>query len=745
MQLHTENNKLVTNLQSGARVFTIHASVKAFKLLSSNLYKYKVAAIIRELSCNALDSHIDAGNADPFIVHLPSELEPYFAVEDFGTGMTPDEIRDLYTGYFSSSKTERNDQIGALGLGSKSPFAYTDMFTIDSVKDGLKSTYSAFLDAEGMPTYMAVNAEATTQHSGVRITFPVPESDFSEFVREAATIFWAFNPEQRPLITGAVKRYGDWIKDFPKSTSSYEGNGWKIYKSYPSCVDNKYGYRNGAMVRMGNILYPIVSLASDPNFADVEAYVRNPLIIDMPLGACDINPGREELSYDKLTKDNIHQRLVSIHNELEKQASVTINSQETAWLAAKEAKKYFSGILKDRDDAKIQFTYKGKEYLYGQALSADENNLKVVYTSSRRGTYTIQVPTTQTLTKINMNLGGDYLIVLAGDKSLNSRYVRGRVKAYCEKNNMNETTIFLVRGISDASRAALAGVPVVPFNELPKLEYQQKTKSAGGIVVKYTDSTEMNIADVKGSKNIYVVDYKYSHALNGGFAEKDANLLSKKDRNLTRAMSYINEVDPSFKNDVYIVSSKTFSSLKLDSSKSWVSFEEAIKERIVPIYLAKVPIMESLIGERELLRFYGSLLETAANFSTADFAKDSPFRKAMNDLVGIRDRIKVSTPDFDSANKTMNHVAEALSRLHLSWLIPAKATGSGVVDTLKVYENYPLLAEFFSMDNSTYSLTRYTFHVALGVERTEVAADRPLQIYSIINYIKMVDKSNEII
>ena len=114
MQLHTENNVLQTNLKTQAHVFQIHASAKAFKILSSNLYRYKVAAVIRELSCNALDSHVDAGNKDPFIIHLPTQIEPFFAIEDFGTGMTPDQIGELYTGYFASSKTDRNDQIAIL-------------------------------------------------------------------------------------------------------------------------------------------------------------------------------------------------------------------------------------------------------------------------------------------------------------------------------------------------------------------------------------------------------------------------------------------------------------------------------------------------------------------------------------------------------------------------------------------------------------------------------------------------------
>ena len=120
--------------------FKIKNSRKAFQILSSGLYSNKIKAIIRELSTNALDSHRAAGTVDtPFEVHLPTILEPYFSVRDYGTGLTDQEIESIYTTYFESTKTNSNEYIGALGLGSKSPFSYTDNFTVTSVKNGSKS------------------------------------------------------------------------------------------------------------------------------------------------------------------------------------------------------------------------------------------------------------------------------------------------------------------------------------------------------------------------------------------------------------------------------------------------------------------------------------------------------------------------------------------------------------------------------------------------------------------------------
>ena len=133
MQLHSNENFVKTNISSAPKNFTINASSKAFKILSSGLYQNKIRAIVRELSTNALDAHIEAKNSDPFVVHLPTSFEPFFSIQDFGTGLSEEDVLNLYTSYFSSTKTSSDDYIGALGLGSKSPFSYVDSFTIQSI------------------------------------------------------------------------------------------------------------------------------------------------------------------------------------------------------------------------------------------------------------------------------------------------------------------------------------------------------------------------------------------------------------------------------------------------------------------------------------------------------------------------------------------------------------------------------------------------------------------------------------
>src|SRR6478735_3518823 len=87
MKDHVITDNVITNMPSSGRNFTIKASRKSFQVLSSGLYEDKIKAIIREISCNAIDAHVAGGQTEKrFQVHLPTNFEPWFSVKDFGIG-----------------------------------------------------------------------------------------------------------------------------------------------------------------------------------------------------------------------------------------------------------------------------------------------------------------------------------------------------------------------------------------------------------------------------------------------------------------------------------------------------------------------------------------------------------------------------------------------------------------------------------------------------------------------------------
>src|SRR5208282_3082230 len=99
-------------------------------------------------SCNAWDAHVMAGKGDlSFEIHLPTDFEPVFRITDYGTGLSHEDVMNLYCTYFATNKNDSNDVVGAMGLGSESPFCYTQSqddsqgFTVVSRFQGVKRIY----------------------------------------------------------------------------------------------------------------------------------------------------------------------------------------------------------------------------------------------------------------------------------------------------------------------------------------------------------------------------------------------------------------------------------------------------------------------------------------------------------------------------------------------------------------------------------------------------------------------------
>ena len=145
-----------------------------FNVLRNQLYSDKILAVIREYSANALDAHAEVGKLDaPIEITLPTKLNLNFEVRDFGRGLTETEIGEIYAMYGESTKRGTNEQIGQLGLGSKSGFAYGDNFVITSWVKGKKTVYNAFLDPSKIGRIAKMEQSDSDEPHGIKITVPV--------------------------------------------------------------------------------------------------------------------------------------------------------------------------------------------------------------------------------------------------------------------------------------------------------------------------------------------------------------------------------------------------------------------------------------------------------------------------------------------------------------------------------------------------------------------------------------------
>lgn len=348
-------NEAIVSNTGRTREFRINASAKAFKILSDGLYSNKIRAVIRELSCNAYDSHVAAGYPErKFEVHLPTLLEPWFAVRDFGVGLTDDEMYEVYTIYFESTKTTSNDYVGALGLGSKSPFSFTENFTVTTVKDGIKGIYTAFINQEGKPDLAPMLIEKTDEANGVEVKFAVENQyQFSQFHQEAAFVFSYFdNP---PEITGGTR--------FEVAKRSYYDRDIVPGIHY-------MGEARSSVAVMGNIAYPISIPDTIAKNESLFALLGCGLEIHFPIGALEFQPSREQLGYDARTVEAIRARLEELNAALTVRLARDADLYENLWdrvmfLQAKRDQRLWSNAVtayvKARD---IPFVLRSR---YGEA------------------------------------------------------------------------------------------------------------------------------------------------------------------------------------------------------------------------------------------------------------------------------------------------------------------------------------------------------------------------------------------
>ena len=301
MKLHTIETPVESSGNLQISSFSIAASAKAFKILSSNLYSNKVRAVIRELSCNAYDSHVAAGCPEkPFDIHLPTALNEQFIVRDYGVGLSHDDIMGLYTTYFASTKSDSNDYIGALGLGSKSPFAYTDTFGVTSFFNGVSRTYSVFIK-DGEPSITIVHECQTDQPNGLEVAVPVAAEDIKEFRNESRYVFSVF--KTKPNMRGTPVA-------IPEIKVCEDFQSWFLGKS------DVYTSESSAFAIMGNVIYPIKPQYLD-DYPKYQAKLREQLIfVVFALGELDITPSREELSYDDQTVENIKRKFTDVSDKI---------------------------------------------------------------------------------------------------------------------------------------------------------------------------------------------------------------------------------------------------------------------------------------------------------------------------------------------------------------------------------------------------------------------------------------------
>ena len=316
MKLNTNTNTIerIGNVTEEAQ-FRMKTSQKAFQILS-DLYSDKPLAIVRELGCNAADSMTAAAKANqPFHIHLPNSLEPWLTIQDFGTGISHNDIYDIYTVYFASTNTNSNSQIGCLGLGSKSPFCYTDNFSVTSIVNGEKRIYNAYFNESGTPAIALMSVDITNEKNGVAIQIPVKSGDFNDFIEAVKKAFRFF--DVKPTITGGKI-------EWDASNPMFQADDWAFYDRMAD------RYHGESFAIMGGVTYPIDPYkVDDDGNNEYRQMLRNGLVLKFAMGELDFTPARDALSYTPMTIKAINNKLLKVTKELPIKIIEMIDTKDT--------------------------------------------------------------------------------------------------------------------------------------------------------------------------------------------------------------------------------------------------------------------------------------------------------------------------------------------------------------------------------------------------------------------------------
>lgn len=293
--------------------FRINSSLAAFETLSTRLYANPVLAVIRELSTNAHDSHIESHIDRPFRLHLPTREEMYFDIRDYGKGLSEEFVYNIYTTFFMSTKSEDDGQTGYFGLGSKTPFALVDSYKVTSYNGGMKKVYEMAKESTG-PVVRKLSEEPCGDETGLEVYFDIYNDDLCyDFHKEATEFFKgttfmpAWNIEMDMASYAKEKEF--YIRESVElgSVSSY---------SY---------YRRRISVNVAGVRFDV----DDAHESELDSFLIQTDVKRVNILAkknnVTITPSREELHYDQKTKDFLKQEVKRVVLDFYRKAKESVD------------------------------------------------------------------------------------------------------------------------------------------------------------------------------------------------------------------------------------------------------------------------------------------------------------------------------------------------------------------------------------------------------------------------------------
>jgi len=372
MKLKFENIDIERSSAFKAEKFGIGNSRVIMEILRGKMYSNPIQTICQEVMSNARDAHRELGKENvPIEVKLPNKLEPTFWIRDFGPGITPDRMANVFILYGVSTKRSDNVQTGGFGLGAKSPFSYSDTFSVVSVtpEDGkmIRRQYIAHLDETGVGEMSCVQENETDEAQGTTISITPKPEDYNKFkfYTMRAAVFW----KVRPNVIGDA----EW--KWPEVKPYHVGKDWTIYDTGMGSGNrhNNYGYNRYQQQQRNshfNFNYTVPCIKDMVPYALVDGipykinlnhlftgasraniYNNMPLRLHFDVGEVSVTANREDIDYQAPVIAQVKKRLEQALAELRELIAVKLTKMtdlREAYVYWKKLKSQTYGNLLDQ-------------------------------------------------------------------------------------------------------------------------------------------------------------------------------------------------------------------------------------------------------------------------------------------------------------------------------------------------------------------------------------------------------------
>lgn len=300
---------------------SIKASAKLFNFFSDQIYADKERAIWRELVANGIDGQKINGCTRAPEVTLPSILDPIAKVRDWGCSMDHEFMMNQFMAFTdATTKENSNDFIGGFGIGSKSPLAYTEQYSVKCYKDGKLRIYSIFKDDTGCPSIAFLAESDTDEQEGVEVSFPVRQDDIQDFNDVVVDTLKYFDPLPK-LLNTQLELTG------PKYSA--EGAGWGVNLN-----------QQVAKVIVGGVAYPFdrskITYEFRERYPQLTKFSEFGIDMYLPIGSVNIALSREHITHDEKLFQTLETLLDDVQDAFEQQVSQEFANFTSLWEATKK-------------------------------------------------------------------------------------------------------------------------------------------------------------------------------------------------------------------------------------------------------------------------------------------------------------------------------------------------------------------------------------------------------------------------